>query len=408
MKARGSERVGGQGEGIAKAAFERIGFAFRHQRENDYGIDAHAELIDGETATGRLLAIQLKSGETYFSEEVLGGFVFRSDAEHVEYWLQHSLPVVICLCDVERGVVLWQHVSRETVVSTGKGYKIVIPDTQQVDDASVDSLSDVCTSVVPSSRLTELRIEDLSHAGAKRYSIDVLLSGGATKSEVAATVRQFTSTTVKRRYHRNHLVEGRWGDADADVVWLFVYASIDDKRQANWVCRSIWISEDLSDDMRPASFKGENIGAGITLDWRARYDDLAQLSQDRTLLKEEYLAGAMRVKNELNESLEALCAELEKPKDGTQSQSECLASTARVRERVREMYMEWSEFGLAPHECVELDRRLDEALALSDNVVELCRTTGFSTGSDLAQALEYCTLARQALANAEYELSKIR
>lgn len=65
MKARNSERIERIRVGIALAAFESLDFAFREQSESDYGIDAHAELIESEQPTGRLLGLQLKSGPSY-------------------------------------------------------------------------------------------------------------------------------------------------------------------------------------------------------------------------------------------------------------------------------------------------------------------------------------------------------
>lgn len=62
MKAKQSDRTGEQGVALVKLRLEKIGFAMREQTSSDYGIDAIAELIDDETATGRLVAIQIKSG----------------------------------------------------------------------------------------------------------------------------------------------------------------------------------------------------------------------------------------------------------------------------------------------------------------------------------------------------------
>ena len=77
MKAKKSDRTERIGVGIAMSAFESQGFAFREQSESDYGIDAHAELIEFEQPTGRLLAIQIKSGPSYLSDRSPDGFIFR-------------------------------------------------------------------------------------------------------------------------------------------------------------------------------------------------------------------------------------------------------------------------------------------------------------------------------------------
>ncbi len=123
MKAKRTGRVEHQGVGIAMVALESIGFAFREQGSSGYGIDAHAELIGREKATGQLLGIQIKTGPSYLSEQTDEGYVFRTGEDHIQYWSKHSLPVVIVLCDRDRSVAYWQRISRDTVVETGKGHK---------------------------------------------------------------------------------------------------------------------------------------------------------------------------------------------------------------------------------------------------------------------------------------------
>ena len=101
----------------------------RPQLHADKGIDAHLEVVQDDKATGRLLALQVKSGKSRFRESTAGGFVFRPKAKHVKYWLGHSLPVAVVLVDVDKKIVYWQVVTKETVTSTGKGWKMTIPTT---------------------------------------------------------------------------------------------------------------------------------------------------------------------------------------------------------------------------------------------------------------------------------------
>jgi hypothetical protein len=56
-------------------AFTDMGWAFREQTVSDQGIDAQAE-VDGLTAapTGRLLAVQIKCGPSYFGPKTGTGW----------------------------------------------------------------------------------------------------------------------------------------------------------------------------------------------------------------------------------------------------------------------------------------------------------------------------------------------
>jgi hypothetical protein len=118
-----------------------LGWLFRRQHESDYGIDAQVEVVDDGHTLGRLLALQVKSGQSYLKERVKDGFVFRPDRSHVEYWLAHSLPVLVVLVDPDAGQAWWQHVSRSTVESTGKGWKLIVPDNQLLSSASSQHLA---------------------------------------------------------------------------------------------------------------------------------------------------------------------------------------------------------------------------------------------------------------------------
>ena len=236
---------------MAMDSFEALDFAFRPQYAEDYGIDAHAELIEAEHPTGRLLGIQLKSGPSYFTERQGDSYVFRADRTHVEYWTDHCLTVLVCLCDVDNRQIYWQVVNRQTAISTGKGYKFLIPMSQKVDSDSAPTFTDLLTPVVPFSRYTIFEESDASHAGAKRYSFKAVVNGSVSKTEVYSIVRQLTNDGAKRTYHRNHLSQGRWGDSEAKVVWTFVYASANDYARGNPICRSLWIDPDLPEQHRP-------------------------------------------------------------------------------------------------------------------------------------------------------------
>jgi hypothetical protein len=70
------------GVAAAELGFSLWGWAFRSQDVEDYGIDAHVEPFDGpDRPAGRLLALQIKSGGSYFSEEADGGWWYRGSAQ---------------------------------------------------------------------------------------------------------------------------------------------------------------------------------------------------------------------------------------------------------------------------------------------------------------------------------------
>ena len=122
--------------------FEDIGFLFREQPIGDYGIDAIIETRNENYLSGKMIAVQIKSGESYFSEKKDDCVIFRGEAKHYDYWIDHSLPVIIVLYSPSRGKCIWESVNKETAIKFKRGWKIAIP-LQQTLENSKDKLQDL-------------------------------------------------------------------------------------------------------------------------------------------------------------------------------------------------------------------------------------------------------------------------
>jgi hypothetical protein len=119
---------------------DEMRWLFREQPTSDMGIDAHIETIEGERASGKLIAMQIKSGPSYFSEEKDGYFVYRGDMRHLKYWRDHSLPVLLVLYDPGAKSAYWVHVNEETTTITGTCWKINVPKAHILGPAAISSL----------------------------------------------------------------------------------------------------------------------------------------------------------------------------------------------------------------------------------------------------------------------------
>jgi len=129
-----TERIGVNAvEGIF---LNNIGWAFREQRVSDYGIDAVVEIKDDQgKPTGRLLALQIKTGASYFRKSG-AGYLFRGETRHLDYWSGHCLPVFLILHNPDDGMTLWQRIERRSVSETESGWSIVIPADNTLDVAN--------------------------------------------------------------------------------------------------------------------------------------------------------------------------------------------------------------------------------------------------------------------------------
>ena len=393
-------------------AFAALGFAFRVQRDEDYGVDAHAELIEDERPTGRLLGIQLKTGPSYFKESERDSYVFRVDSQHVEYWFDHCLPIVICLCDVDARQVYWQTVDAETATPTGKRFKILIPMSQMLDSNSDANLRNLLTPMVARNRYTIFEQSDVSHGSAKRYSFKVVVNGAANKWEIASIVRQVTTDGAKRVYNRNHLAEGHWGQSKAQVVWTFVYPSAEDYARNNYICRSLWTHPDLPVKDRPLSYPGENLGDEITVDWNPIHSDLAHFASPNTSTKGEYLSRVPQLVEELSSLLTNIEGPLSALFTGSASEEAFLIETEGARARIVEIEDEVFDMPLSPFECSQADQVFKTFLAYCSNIVLFYSERGRETWKDVSRrdwlATQQLEAARESLGRVESEISRIR
>ena len=119
------------------AVEEELGWLFREQPTEDFGIDAHIEVVDGEIVKGKLLALQIKSGKSFFQEQGSDGWWFRPDDDHVRYWTNHSLPVVLVMYHPETEQCHWQLINGRTLVETTTGgWKVLVPERQTLNESA--------------------------------------------------------------------------------------------------------------------------------------------------------------------------------------------------------------------------------------------------------------------------------
>ncbi len=400
-----------KGIGLTAQAFEALDFLFRSQPEHDMGIDAHAEVVENGRASGRLLGLQIKAGESYLSETQDDSYVFRPSSDHVSYWIQHALPVLICLCDLETKRVYWQITNQETAISTRKGFKIKVPKGQKVDIDSQAALRDILTPIVSTQRYTLVKTEDVSHAGAKRYAFRVVLNGPApaTKADIAAIVRQVTREGKRRRYHRNSLAQQHWGHSDAHVVWGFIYLTTEDEKRDLPICRSLWIHESLPENARPARFKGENVGDSIIVEWDSNNAFFSQLFAKEAVTKEEYLSRVHSPLHELKERFTTVQGHLHQLSRSEMTESEFLARTHKSRERIDKIDLQIGRLPIAPFECIEVDAVLKEFVAFVSNIALYYSERDQNPRSARIRLIEsgrQVEYANQTLQKVEFEMDK--
>ena len=122
------------------------GWMVREQPVDDVGIDAHMEFIEQSGKPKQLLALQIKSGSSWFKETKNNCIIFRGiNLRQYNYWTTNSLPCIVVLYNPDNDICIWQRLTVETVERTnhgkGTGFFVRIPLNQIfLNDSSNEEL----------------------------------------------------------------------------------------------------------------------------------------------------------------------------------------------------------------------------------------------------------------------------
>mgnify|MGYP004448080733 CR=1 FL=1 len=122
-------------------AMAKIGQIWRETPMADVGIDGQIEYVSPEGfATGRMIAVQIKSGPSFFKESK-EYWIYHPDEKHRFYWERFPLPVLIILHNPDTNLSYWQDVRqilRGAKSSDAKG--ISIPKSNVLQTTSARTL----------------------------------------------------------------------------------------------------------------------------------------------------------------------------------------------------------------------------------------------------------------------------
>lgn len=140
-------------------AFVQLGWYPREPPAPDYGIDLYVEAAVDGVPNGRMLGVQIKGGKSFFSEVRDEHVIFRGERRHLDYWLGHSLPVILALHDPDSATVIWQKVAEHLVEMTGKGWKLAVPLANKLEMASAEALNELTDGDRYTLKLNALRAD---------------------------------------------------------------------------------------------------------------------------------------------------------------------------------------------------------------------------------------------------------
>lgn len=130
----------------ANYAQERLGIAaiqsyaalrrqiWRETGTGDIGVDGHLEFVNQDGfATSRIVAVQVKSGLSYFDNLSARGWKFYPEDKHRHYWEFFPLPVLLVLHNTDSGIAYWAEV-RQALRNPGAEKAFVeVPEVNRLD-----------------------------------------------------------------------------------------------------------------------------------------------------------------------------------------------------------------------------------------------------------------------------------
>lgn len=386
MQSNLSSRTGRIGIAGTQLIFERLGCIFREQPIEDYGIDAHVEFIEKGQATGKLIALQIKSGDSWFQEKNGNNIIFRGNNEHLEYWENHSLPVIVVLYKDSENTAYWQAVNNNTVQRTNKGWKLLIPLDRQVNSHTLEQLKKLSQKIISAREYTELSLQDKSHSQAKRYSAKILLNREFTKDDIIQIIKDVTNRLKNREYYSNKQLEKRWHDKEAHVIWIYLYLSPEDyHNRANWICMTQWISKKLSPEFAPIQLDGETIDEDIVVKWNENCQEISRISRLYELPKEKFLDLMMKLADLIMEIVTQIENVINQYNSGEIDETRYMSLMSNFESKVTKLYFEATDIGSAPIECRYLSQQFQNLAAITDNLVLPFSDRGLKTWDKAAR-----------------------
>lgn len=110
-------------------------------QEKDFGIDGHIEIVKDGKATAKLIAVQIKYGDSYFKNEKNGKIAFYGEEKHLNYYANCNVPVIIVLINDDCSKIIWVRFDIELTYPAKNGWTIEIPCDNIFNEIDIEKLA---------------------------------------------------------------------------------------------------------------------------------------------------------------------------------------------------------------------------------------------------------------------------
>ena len=381
---------------------------FRPQPFRDKGIDAHIEINSQNYNGTGLIALQIKSGLSYFKEKNEKSYIFREDFRVLDYWLSYPIPVIIMLHHPDE-TIYWQIINEKNISRLDKGWKIEVPFKNTLTINNKENISNHCRFYINKKNYSILETQDVSHGLAKRYALKVLLNNKLSKNEIQELIIYLTEIQKSSEYYRSDLVRKVWSGKEASVVWIYVYSSYEDSKRNNWICMSQWISSSLNSNASPGQISGTKINNELVIEWSKNYEYFSEIYLNE-INKEDYLLISNQIIDLANICLNRIDSIFNEYSNDKISEEKFSKKIKKLIIKIEELNTLQHKIDLPSLECLEFHEYLLNYICNIDNIKIVFNTqqSGRNSISNRDYLIEmYINSAKQEYVKLNYELKKI-
>lgn len=114
---------------------------WRETGTGDVGVDGHLEFVNQDGfATSRIVAVQVKSGQSYLQHRSPRGWKFYPEDKHRHYWEFFPLPVLLVLHDPDSGIAYWADVRQALRSPRAEKAFVEVPEENRLDSTEAIAL----------------------------------------------------------------------------------------------------------------------------------------------------------------------------------------------------------------------------------------------------------------------------
>ncbi len=344
------------------------------------------EVLKDENYKSRILPIVLDNGNNIYSPA--------GPLKYLEFWDNEYTKLKTELSKY----------SPEDVISVTEDLKIIrnirssivdfvriISDLKNIpfDELKINDFNEIkqVLGVYPESiskiRYDILNQEDVSHAGAKRYSAKVLIDSKYSQGDIKIVIKEITENLKRSNYQLNKELGVKFKGNSTDVVWLFFANRMSDVHNSNWRCRTNWINDELDPHFRPTQFEGNDSVGDIKIEWNSNYKEMADFYDNQIITKAEFIETIDKLLTQTKNITKPLINLFH---EGVRADNEFTSLSKYIQKNnddVDTIINVANDISIPPHDCQKLDKLTQSFFAISHNIFLYYSDSGLNTWDDM-------------------------